>query len=101
MDDDRVCLRVRIALGFLERAALTSLLRVGHGILIGDLALGEPLKANTEPGSVHHDEHGLQALLRLPNQPALRAIIIHDARGIAVDAHFLLERAAAEAVAFA
>ena len=34
--------------------------------------------------------------LGLADQPALRAVVVHDAGGVAVDAHLLLERAATD-----
>ena len=101
VDDDRVGLGTGLAFAFLQRAALAAVPRVGGGILIGDFALGEALQADAQPRRVHHDEHRLEALLRLADQPALRAVIIHDAGRVAVDAHLLLERAAADRVALA
>ena len=101
MDDDRIGLGVRIALGLLERPALPAVRGVGCRVLIGDLALGEALQADAEPRRVHHDEHRREALFRLADQPALRAVIVHDAGRVAVDAHLLLERAAGDGVALA
>jgi hypothetical protein len=57
MDDDRVSLGVGIALVGDEGPALAAVLGVGDGVLVGDLALGEALQADSEPGRVHHDEH--------------------------------------------
>ena len=85
----------------LERPALPALAGVSGGVLVGDLALGETLQADAEPRGVHHDEHRREALLRLADQPALGAVIVHDAGRVAVDAHLLLERAAATGVALA
>ena len=52
-------------------------------------------------GQQQDDEHGLQALFGLPDQPALRPVVIHHAGGVAVDPHLLFERAARKAVALA
>ena len=101
MDDDRVGLGVRVAVGFLERAALTALFGVGGGILIGDFALREALQAHSQARGVHHDEHGLEPLLGLADEPALRSVEIHHASGVSVDTHLLFERAARERVALA
>ncbi|HYE44675.1 MAG TPA: acyl-CoA dehydrogenase family protein, partial [Caulobacter sp.] len=53
--------------------------------LHGDLALGEALQPDPQPRGVHHDEHRLEPLLRLADQPALGAVIVHHAGGVAVD----------------
>ena len=45
MDDDRIGLRRRVALGLLERPALAALARVARRVLVGDLALSEALQA--------------------------------------------------------
>ena len=82
-----------------QRPALPPVLRVGDRVLIGDLALGEALEADAEPGRVHHDEHRREALFRLADQPAGRLVIIEQAGRIAVNAHLLLDRAAEDAVA--
>ena len=90
-----------IALAVGQRPPLAPILRISGGILIGDLALRQALQSDAEARGVHHDEHRLEALFGLADQPALRAVVIHHAGGIAVNAHLLLERAAAEAVAVA
>ena len=84
-----------------QRAALAAVLGVGDGVLVGDFALRQALQADAEARGVHHDEHRGEALLRLADQPALRAVIVHDAGRIAVDAHLVLDRAAADRVALA
>jgi hypothetical protein len=84
-----------------QRASGEALLRVSGGVLIGDFRQRQTLQADIEPRLVHHDEHGLQAAIGLPHQPAGCAIVIHHAGGIAVNAHFLLERAAAHCIAYA
>ena len=101
MVDDWVGPGVWIALGLLQRAALTAFLRVDGGVLVSDLALRQALQADAETRGVHHDEHSGEALLGLADQPALRAVIVHHTGSVAVDAHLLLERSAAEAVALA
>ena len=42
---------------------------------------------------VHHGEHRLEAAVRLAEQPAGGAVVVHHAGGVAVDAHLLLELA--------
>ena len=84
-----------------ERAALAALFRVDRGVLVSDLALCQALQPDAEARGVHHDEHGREALLRLADEPALGAVVVHDAGRVAVDSHLLLERSAAEAVALA
>ena len=98
MDEDRIG-RLAWILGAGERTALPALARIGGGVLAGDLGQREALDADAEPRLVHHREHGAQALVALADQPAGRALVVHDAGGIAVDAHLLLERAAGDAVA--
>ena len=82
------------AFGAGERAALQAVLRVGGRVLVGDLGLGEALDADREPRLVHHHEHGVEAAIRLADEPARRAVIVHDAGRVAVDAHLVLDRAA-------
>ena len=53
-----------------ERAALQALLGVGRGVLVGDLGLAEPLHADAEARLVHHHEHGVEAAVRLADEPA-------------------------------
>ena len=84
-----------------QRAALQPLLRVGRGVLIGDLGLREALHGDAEPGAVHHHEHRGEAAVLLADQPALGAVEVHHAGRIAVDAHLVLDRAAGDAVAVA
>ena len=84
-----------------QRPALPPLARVGERVLVGDLGLGEALQANPQPRRVHHDEHRRQALLGLADQPALGAVIVEHAGRVAVDAHLLLDGAAADRVALA
>ena len=97
MDDDRIGLGVRVALIGDQRPALPPLAGVGQRILVGDFGLGQPLQADAQPRRVHHDEHRRQAFFRLADQPALGAVIIQHAGRVAVDAHLLLDRAAADA----
>ena len=74
-------------------------LRIGRRVLIGDLGQREPLHADAEPRLVHHREHGADATVLLADQPAGRAVVVHHAGGVAVDAHLLLDRAAGDGVA--
>jgi hypothetical protein len=92
---------IRVALLGDEGSALAPVLRVGDGVLVGDLPLGEALQADAEAGGVHHDEHRGETLLRLADQIAGRAVVIQKAGRVAVDSHLLLDRAALDAVALA
>src|SRR5256885_11736604 len=49
---------------------------------------------SAQAGGIHHHEHGLQALVRLAHQGADGAVDIDLCRGIAMDAHLVLQRAA-------
>ncbi len=96
--------RVGLRLGFRragQSAALPAIERIGDRVLIGDLGLAETLDADAETRSVHHDEHRGEALVLLAHEPALRAIVIEHASGVAVDAHLVLDRTADHAVALA
>ena len=90
-----------LALVLAKRFPLPPLARVIGGVLVSHFALGQPLQPDAEPRRVHHDEHRLQALLALADEPALRAVVVHHAGRVAVDAHLLLERAARNGVALA
>ena len=81
-----------------QRAALAPVARIDRGVLVGDLGEREPLHADAEPRLVHHREHGAKPLFRLADQPAGRAVVVHDAGGVAVDAHLLFDRAAGDGV---
>ena len=73
--------------------------RIGGGVLIGDLGLRQSLHRDAKPRLVHHHEHALHALVFLADQPAGGAVVVHDAGGIAVNAHLVLDRAAGDAIA--
>ena len=80
---------------------LQPLARVAQRVLVRALGQRESLQTDTEARGVHHGEHRLQALVRLPDQPTLRAIEVHHAGRRALDAHLVLDRAAAQRVALA
>ena len=96
--DDRVG-RLVLCLHAGQGTALHAVPGVDHGVLVGGGGLAEALDADTQTGGVHHGEHGAHALVRRAQQPALRPVIVHDAGGIAVDAHLVLDGAALQAVA--
>src|ERR1700684_1479333 len=98
MHDDRIGRLVR-RLRPRQRAALPTVAGIGDRVLIRDLGLRRPLPRTAEPRLVHHHEHALHALVFLADQPAGGAVVIHHAGGIAVDAHLVFDRAAADAVA--
>ncbi|MPM13169.1 hypothetical protein SDC9_59524 [bioreactor metagenome] len=80
-------------------AALQPVLGVEHRILIGGLGHGIALQADAETGLVHHREHCAHALVQVAEQPAGRAVIVHHAGRVAVDAHLLLDLADRDRVA--
>ena len=82
-----------------DRAALQALARIVRGVLVGDFGLREALHADREPRLIHHGEHGMQALVGFTHQPAGRAVKIHHACGVAVNAHLVFDRAAHHTVA--
>ena len=84
-----------------QRAALQAVARIGDGALVRGLGDAEALHADAEAGRVHHHEHRRHALVELADQPALGAVEIHDAGGVGLDAHLVLDGAAADAVALA
>ena len=100
MDEQRIRLFLRV-FGSGQRTALTAILCVLDGVLIGDIGLTEPLNADAEARRVHHHEHRGEALILLADHPSLRAIVVHDTGRIGMDAHLVLDRAARERVALA
>ncbi len=98
MDDDGIGRLVGEFLA-LERAALQPVHRVLPRRLVGGLAECQALQADAEPRRVHHREHGAHALMRLADEIALGRLEIDDAGGRCLDAHLVLDRAAAHAVA--
>ena len=100
MHDDRIGRAVGI-LRPRQRAALQAVARIGDRALIGRLGNAEALHADAEAGGVHHDEHRRHALVGLADQPAGGAVEVHHAGGVGLDAHLVLEGAAADAVALA
>ncbi len=96
VDDDRLGTASRWRA---QRPALPAVLGVGGGVLVGDLADRQPLDGDAQSGLVHHHEHGGQAAIGLADQPAGRAVVVHDAGGVGADAHLVFQRAAAERVA--
>ncbi len=85
-------------------AALPALAGISQRLLIGAVADGHPLRADSEPRGVHHHEHGGEAAVLLTHQPGLRALVVaidHDASRGAVDAELVLDSRAAQVVALA
>ena len=81
-----------------QRAALTAILRIMHGILVSDFGNAKALLANTQTRDVHHDEHGGEALIFFTDKITCRAVIIHDAGRIAVNAHLMFDRTTGQCV---
>jgi hypothetical protein len=84
-----------------QRTALQALARVGERALGDVVHHRQSLQADREARGVHHGEHRHEALVRLPDQVALRAVEIDHAGRRAVDAHLVFDRAAAHRVALA
>ncbi len=100
MHDQRIGLLFR-RLDARERAALDALARIVGGVLVGDFGDGETLQAHAEAGFVHHHEHGVEALVLRADEIAGRAVIVHDAGRVAVNAHLVLDGAAGDGIALA
>ena len=98
MNEQSVCVGRRL-LYSRQCAALATILGILHRILPCDLGNPQPLKADTKPGRVHHDEHGGQALHLLTDQIAGRAVIVHDAGCVGVDAHLVFDRPTRNSIA--
>ncbi len=84
-----------------QAASLHALTSVGDRILVRDFGQAKRLHTDTEARGVHHDEHGAQPAVRLADQPARGIIKVDLAGRVAMDAHFVFNRAAGDAVAFA
>ena len=98
MHNDRVCGLFR-RFGTCDIAALKTVLGKSSSVLIGHNTLCIALQADTDARFVHHGEHCAHAFVFLTNQIAGRPVIVHDAGGIAVDAHFLFQPAARQIIA--
>src|SRR6185295_16403803 len=97
MHDDRIGRFVGI-LHAGNRPALQTLLRVSRGILVGNLGQRKALYAHAQARFVHHYEHCVEAAVFFANEPAGGTVVVHHAGGVAVDAHLLFYRAAADGV---
>src|SRR5690606_4876463 len=82
-----------------HRAALQPFAGIGDGVLIGALGHGIALQPDAQPRLVHHGEHGAHAFVQVAQQPAARPVVVHDAGGVAVDAHLFFQLADADRVA--
>src|SRR5690606_6184433 len=100
VNDDRISLLVR-SLWTRKRTTLNTLLRVKDGVLVGDLADRQALHANAQTRLVHHHEHRLEAAILGANQDSLGIVVVHDAGGVAVNAHLFLDGAAGHTVLLA
>jgi hypothetical protein len=98
MHDDRIGRLVR-RLGAGEAAHLQALFGVDQRVLVGHFGQAQALHADAEAGRVHHDEHGVETLVRLADQPAGCVVEVHLAGGAAMDAHLFLERTAGNRIA--
>ncbi len=98
--DDRVGWLVRM-LRACQPTRLQALAGIGQRALIGLFGNAKPLQADLEARVVHHGEHARQALIGLADDPAGRAVEVHHAGRRALDAHLVLDGAAAQRVALA
>ena len=100
VDDDRVSGLVRrFRAG--QRAHLQAVTGVLQATLERHLGVGQALQRGTQASGVHEGEHAVQAFVGRADQVAGSAVEVHHAGGVAVDAHLVLEGAAAHAVALA
>ena len=98
MLDDRAHLTDAAA----RRAALLAVLRVGDGTLGCPLGDGDALDADSQPGFVHHDEHGGEAAVLLAHEPADGAAglaVFHHGRRARVNTELVFEAGADNVVA--
>ena len=77
-----------------RRPALAPFLGVLRRVLIRRLREREALNPHSESRLVHHDKHRLQAAVLRRYQPPGGAVVIHHACCVAMDAHFVFDRAA-------
>ena len=73
--------------------ALKAVFCVINRVLVGSICLGKSLHTDAKARFVHHCEHRPHAFVLFAQKVASRVIIIHHTGGIAVDAHFLFDRA--------
>ena len=98
MHDQRIGWLVRI-LRTRQGASLQAFARIGERALRDAVHHRQALQAHGEARGIHHGEHRHEALVRLADQVALRAVEIDDAGRRAVDAHLVLDRAALHRIA--
>lgn len=96
--DDRIGLLV-LGLGARQAAHLDAVLGISQRVLERHFRQAQRLVAHAQACGVHHHEHGLQALVRLPHQRADGAVDGDLGGGIAMDAHLVLQARAVDRVA--
>ncbi|MNH26497.1 hypothetical protein D3C79_865540 [compost metagenome] len=89
------------ALGLPRCIHLPALQSVFPGVLPSRLRMRQPLQADMQPGRVHHHEHGGQATVRLPHQPAAGPLEAQRAGGAAANAQLVLKAIAVHGIALA
>ena len=85
-----------------HRARLHTVLRVGHGLLVGPFGHRDALHAHRVARGVHHDEHVLEAAVLLADQLANRAAVVAElqhGRRAGLDAQLVLDAHAMRVVA--
>ena len=89
----------------LEVAPLHALLGVFERALIGAVGKGDALHADRKSCGIHHDEHVLEAAIRLADEIADGAValfaVVQRAGRIGVDAELVLDARADDVVALA
>src|SRR6185437_14132581 len=86
-----------------RRAPLDAIARPLRCLLIGALRNRVALETHGETRRVHHDEHVLEPAIRLADQIADRPLLLaecHDTRRARMNAELVLDRDAADIVAF-
>ncbi len=79
-------------------AALQAFLGIGDSLPIGTPSDAQSLDADHQTFCIHHREHGGQTSMMRADQPAGRAVIVHDAGRLGMDAHLLFQRPDRQAV---
>eukprot|EP00053_Salpingoeca_punica_P011811 m.105261 g.105261 ORF g.105261 m.105261 type:complete len:692 (-) comp15789_c0_seq1:35-2110(-) len=78
------------------RAHRAALQRVRHRVLVGQLGGGHALDGRADARSVHEGEHVAQAVVLLADEEAGGLVEEHDGGGGGLDAHLVLDVAAAD-----
>ena len=94
--------RVGRAFGVLRAicgTALQPVFGIVNCVLVGDFGLCDGLCSDAQARLIHHGEHCAHAFVGFTQKIAGGAVIVHYARGIAVQAHFGFDLARSDGVA--